>query len=104
MEKQDDDPNFSKTIQSIRKEYDCPQFTLDQCLKDPFDQFRSWFSDALKNETQEPNAMCISTANKDGFPSARMVLLKELDNKGFIFFTHYKSKKGSALEENPKAA
>jgi pyridoxamine 5'-phosphate oxidase len=70
----------------------------------PIDQFREWFDQALEAEVEEPNAMTLATAGADGQPSARVVLLKGLDERGFIFYTNYDSQKGTELAQNPKAA
>lgn len=71
--------------------------------RDPIKLFESWFMMAKESGTvYEPNAFCISTAAKDGQPSARMVLLKGFDEQGFRFFTHYSSQKGRNIAENPK--
>ncbi|XP_025835363.1 pyridoxine-5'-phosphate oxidase-like isoform X2 [Agrilus planipennis] len=73
--------------------------------KDPFVIFDQWFNEAKKcDKIIEPNAMCLATANKNSVPSARFVLCKGYGNKGFKFFTHYTSRKGQELEENPQAA
>ncbi|XP_019873380.1 pyridoxine/pyridoxamine 5'-phosphate oxidase [Aethina tumida] len=74
-------------------------------FKDPFALFEEWFT-LVKNDprTFEPNAMCLSTVNKDGYPSARFVLLKGYNNDGFRFFTHYTSRKGQEMAENPNVA
>jgi len=71
---------------------------------DPIRQFRKWFDDALRAGIKEPTAMTLATATRDGKPSARMVLLKGFDEKGFVFYTNYKSPKGRELTENPQAA
>ena len=73
-------------------------------LKDPIDQFRRWFAEAQAAQIREPNAMTLATATPDGIPSARVVLLKGFDDRGFVFFTNYQSRKGEELEENPHAA
>jgi pyridoxamine 5'-phosphate oxidase len=73
-------------------------------LPDPIDQFRQWFDAAVAAGIHEPNAMTLATATSDGSPSARMVLLKGVDRRGFIFFTNYQSRKGRELDENPHAA
>jgi pyridoxamine 5'-phosphate oxidase len=70
----------------------------------PIRQFQRWFDEALKSEMKEPTAMTLATATRDGEPSARMVLLKGVDEKGFVFFTNYLSRKGRELAENPRAA
>lgn len=71
---------------------------------DPIEQFREWFDAAFKAGIKEPTAMTLATTTRDGHPSARMVLLKGVDHRGFIFFTNYLSRKGVELEENPRAA
>jgi pyridoxamine 5'-phosphate oxidase len=70
----------------------------------PIDLFRRWFSDALASGSRLPDAMTLATATKDGKPSARMVLLKQVDEQGFVFYTNYNSKKAQELDENPRAA
>jgi pyridoxamine 5'-phosphate oxidase len=71
---------------------------------DPIRQFQKWFKAALKAGLKEPTAMTLATATRSGKPSARMVLLKGVDQKGFVFFTNYESRKGHELQENPHAA
>jgi len=71
---------------------------------DPFEQFRRWFADAQASEPNDANAMTLATADSDGRPSARIVLLKDLDDRGFTFFTNTESQKGRHLEVNPFAA
>lgn len=71
---------------------------------DPIRQFEKWFNDALQANLPEPTAMTLATASKDGIPSARIVLLKEFDARGFVFYTNHLSQKGRELSENPKAA
>jgi pyridoxamine 5'-phosphate oxidase len=70
----------------------------------PIAQFRKWFAQALSAQLVEPSAMTLATADKDGRPSARIVLLKAADERGFAFFTNYESRKGRELAENPHAA
>lgn len=71
---------------------------------DPFQQFAVWFQDALSAGVAEANAMTLATATSDGRPSARMVLLKGYDPRGFVFYSNYDSRKGRELAENPWAA
>jgi pyridoxamine 5'-phosphate oxidase len=71
---------------------------------DPLVQFRRWFDQAQSADRHEANAMAVATANPDGSPSVRMVLLKGVDERGFVFFTGYGSRKGRELEVNPRAA
>jgi pyridoxamine 5'-phosphate oxidase len=71
---------------------------------DPLRQFRSWFFEAEASGAQEPNAMALATADADGRPSARMVLLRAVHRRGFVFYTNYESRKGRELDANPRAA
>jgi pyridoxamine 5'-phosphate oxidase len=71
---------------------------------DPFEQFRLWFHAAIAADVLEANAMTLATATPDGRPSARIVLLKGFDDRGFTFHTNYRSRKGAELESNPQAA
>jgi len=70
---------------------------------DPVKQFSSWFDDARKFGVPEPEAMFLATAGMDGIPSGRMVLLKGFDDRGFVFYTNYGSRKGREINENPHA-
>lgn len=70
---------------------------------DPIEQFRAWYEVALKCDFAEPTAMTLATATLDGKPSARVVLLKDYDQNGFVFFTNYESRKGTELAQNPCA-
>jgi pyridoxamine 5'-phosphate oxidase len=81
-----------------------PPLTRATLLSNPFEQFASWFEAAMSAEIENANAMTLATATKDGRPSARYVLLKEYDERGFVFFTNYSSQKGQELAENPQAA
>jgi len=72
--------------------------------EEPFELFEHWLGDAKKKEPNDPNAMALSTADADGFPDVRMVLLKGLDDSGFVFYTNTDSAKGQQLLSNPKAA
>ena len=76
----------------------------EHVVPNPIDLFRRWFSDALASGSRLPDAMTLATATKDGKPSARMVLLKQVDEQGFVFYTNYRSKKAKELDENPRAA
>ena len=71
---------------------------------DPLEQFRRWYADAGSAGVRAPHAMALATADADGAPSVRMVLLKSFDAEGFVFFTGYASRKAGELEENPRAA
>src|SRR5678815_1175326 len=72
--------------------------------RDPIKQFQLWFNDALAAKLPLPEAMTLATATPDGKPSARMVLLKQVDEDGFVFFTNYRSAKAEQLDANPYAA
>ena len=74
------------------------------CPDDPFALFRSWFADAERAALAKVNAMTLATVDADGRPSARVVLLKELDDRGFVFFSNYDSRKGVAMAARPIAA
>jgi pyridoxamine 5'-phosphate oxidase len=79
---------------------------LNKCfldLDDPFELFEEWFEVAKKKEINDPNALALGTASKEGVPSVRMVLLKGFDKDGFIFYTNLKSQKSKELKENPNA-
>src|SRR5438876_243630 len=66
-------------------------------LSEPFDLFETWFKEAEVKESNDPNAMALATVGPDGMPSVRMVLLKEADQRGFVFYTNYQSRKGEHL-------
>ena len=93
-----------KELKNIRLNYGNNQLLESKLSKNPFIQFKNWFDLVLKAEIVEPNAMTIATATKCGIPSARVVLLKEYDETGFIFFTNYGSRKGKELSENPRVS
>jgi pyridoxamine 5'-phosphate oxidase len=94
---------MSKTIADIRKDYSSRQLSEADVAADPIQQFELWWNELIASEIDEVNAMTLATASSDGVPSARIVLLKGFDKNGFMFFTNYKSFKGTQLEENPKA-
>lgn len=91
------------SISHLRKEYLRERFDEGDASPDPFAQFGRWFDEALKAEVPEANAMTLATANRDGVPTARIVLIKAFDPRGFVFFTNYASRKGRELAENPRA-
>jgi pyridoxamine 5'-phosphate oxidase len=72
--------------------------------EEPFERFRRWFADAEASEPNDPNAMALATATADGLPSVRMVLLKDWDAEGFVFYTNLGSRKAADLKDNPRAA
>jgi len=92
------------SIAQLRREYAGTRLDERNVDPDPLAQFRRWFDEALRAELPEPNAMTLATATPEGIPSARIVLLKAADERGFAFFTDYRSQKGRELEANPYAA
>ena len=88
----------------LRKEYTRAGLTESDADSDPIAQFRRWFGEALAADLHEPNAMILATATPDGRPSARVVLLKGFDERGFVFYTNYEGRKGAELEANPYCA
>ncbi len=91
-------------LADIRTEYKKGTLDENDVDKNPFVQFDEWFKEAVTSKIPEVNAMTIATANKSGRPSARTVLLKQFDEKGFVFFTNYESSKAKDIAENPQAA
>ena len=78
-------------------------FSEDDAEHDPFHQFTKWWKEAVDSSIEEVNAMTLATADKQGFPTARIVLLKDYNENGFVFFTNYLSRKGKEISENPYA-
>ena len=93
-----------RDVASLRKEYTRAGLAEADVAPDPVEQFRRWFDVALAAGLHEPNAMTVATATRDGRPSARVVLLKGFEERGFVFYTNYEGRKGRELEENPRAA
>jgi pyridoxamine 5'-phosphate oxidase len=91
-------------LAAIRKNYSLKKLTEDSVQADPFSQFQTWMEEALLANVAEATAMILSTASAEGFPSARVVLLKGVQNGGFVFFTNFQSRKGQELAANPHAA
>ncbi|RMG84131.1 MAG: pyridoxamine 5'-phosphate oxidase [Bacteroidetes bacterium] len=91
-------------LPNLRQNYESPILTRDQLRADPVEQFLAWFDDALAANVEEPNAMTLATANAEGRPSARVVLLKDVRPEGFVFYTNYGSRKARHLLENPFAS
>jgi pyridoxamine 5'-phosphate oxidase len=91
-------------ISDIRKDYLQQSLTEDTIAPDPIRQFDVWWAAALQAKLDEVNAMTLATASADGIPSARIVLLKGYDERGFVFFTNYQSEKGQDLIANPHAS
>lgn len=97
------DTVMKKEIADIRLNYSKNVLLESGVEKDPIRQFNKWWQEAIHSEIDEVNAMTLATASPDGIPSARIVLLKEFSEKGFLFFTNYESFKAQQLESNPKA-
>ena len=91
-------------LAGLRRDYALAALDERDVDPDPIRQFERWFADAAAARVPEPNAMTLSTATRDGVPSARIVLLKGVDANGFAFYTDYRSRKGAELAENPLAA
>jgi pyridoxamine 5'-phosphate oxidase len=92
------------SISDLRREYARARLDEADVSHDPFVEFARWFAEAQEAQLRDPNAMTLATATADGSPSARIVLLKAFDERGFVFFTDYRSRKGAELEANPRAA
>jgi pyridoxamine 5'-phosphate oxidase len=91
-------------IADLRQDYRQKSLDLSDTDTDAIAQFKKWFQEALKANILEPNAMTAATCSREGKPSARIVLLKNVTENGFTFFTNYGSKKGQDLSENPHIA
>lgn len=91
-------------LQATRIDYTRGHLDERDIAKDPFEQFAKWFSEARMSRPGEPNVMTLATADANGIPSARTLLLKDFDARGFTFFGNYQSQKARELEANPNAA
>jgi len=92
------------SIEDLRREYQAQPLLEGEVDPDPIIQFRTWFSQALELDLKDANAMTLATATPDGKPSARIVLIKGVDERGFTFFTNYGSRKAEELAANPNAS
>jgi pyridoxamine 5'-phosphate oxidase len=92
------------SLADLRKDYSLAGLTEKDLARDPFRQFEKWLQEAEAAKIPEYNAMTLSTATRDGRPSARTVLLKGLDGRGFVFYSNYESRKGREIEANPHVA
>jgi pyridoxamine 5'-phosphate oxidase len=92
------------TLADLRKEYSLAGLAEKDLARDPFRQFEKWFQEVEAAKIAEPNAAIVATAARDGRPSARTVLLKGVDGRGFVFYTNHDSRKGRELEANPRAS
>ena len=91
-------------LAALRREYATTGLDEADLAPDPVTQFRSWLAEAVQAGVSEPNAMVLATADADGQPSARTVLLKGVDERGFVAFTQYGSRKGREMAVNPRAS
>lgn len=91
-------------IQALRQNYTRAGLSRNNLDTSPFEQFDTWFKQALDASLTEPNAMTLATASADGIPSIRTVLLKTYDHTGLVFFTNYQSKKAQDINQNPQVA
>lgn len=94
---------LTHNIADIRKNYSRQALTEDAVAAHPIHQFQEWLDEAIKAEVEEPTAFVLSSVSPEGKPSARVVLLKEVGEQGFTFFTNYESRKGQELAQNPNA-
>ncbi len=91
-------------ISNLRKDYAQAALDITDVLPDPVHQFEKWFTEAIAAQLLEPNAMTLATIDPDGRPSARIVLIRKIDERGVSFFTNYTSRKGQALAAHPWAS
>ena len=92
------------SLAGLREDYRMGAFDEKNCETNPIVQFEKWFKETQTVDSKEPNAMTLATATVDGRPSARIVLLKEVSDAGFVFYTNYGSRKAQDLETNPRCA
>jgi pyridoxamine 5'-phosphate oxidase len=90
------------SISNLRNEYGRAELSEQHAAQDAIEQFSRWFDDANAAGVRDANAMSLATASPDGRPSARVVLLKEFDASGFVFYTNYRSRKAQELQDNPR--
>lgn len=91
------------TLSNTRRQYDFSSLTRKQLNADPFKQMQFWLQQAKDAELKDATSMTLATSDQNNFPDARIVLLKQLDEKGFCWFTNYASQKGQQLSQNPQA-
>lgn len=95
---------IAKDIANLREDYRQATLEIDEVARNPIQQFELWFQMAVNAQLKEPNAMVLATANAQGRPSARVVLLKGFNESGFVFYTNYESRKAEEIQENPYTA
>ncbi|MBW8836276.1 MAG: pyridoxal 5'-phosphate synthase, partial [Burkholderia sp.] len=92
------------SLAELRKNYSLGSLDIGDVDRDPFRQFDVWFQQAVEAKLPEPNTMTLATVDSRGRPSALIVLIKGVDERGFVFFTNYESRKGRELAANPYAS
>ena len=92
------------SLAELRKNYSLGSLDAGDVDRNPFRQFDAWFAQALDAQLPEPNTMTLATVDSRGRPSARIVLIKGVDERGFVFFTNYDSRKGREIADNPHAS
>lgn len=95
---------MSLDISALRREYTKAELTIESVHREPLPQFLAWFDEAMASDINMPSAMVLATCNSQGHPSSRVVLLKGVEEGGFIWYTNYLSRKGEELDENPHAS
>lgn len=95
---------MEKNIGNIRIDYMLKKLNEEDVLEDPLQQFEVWWNEAVESKINEVNAMTVSTVSPEGYPSARIVLLKDFSAEGFTFFTNYDSRKGSHIDANNRVS
>ena len=86
----------------MRKEYELKVLSEKEITESPYDLFSKWYQEAIDNKLDEPYAFTLTTLNSNGFPEARIVLMRSFSDVGFVFYTNYKSNKGKSMALNPK--
>ena len=92
------------SLADLRKNYALGSLDVADANRDPIRQFEAWFAQAVDAKLPEPNTMTLATVDSRGHPSARIVLIKGVDERGFVFFTNYESRKGREIADNPRAS
>jgi pyridoxamine 5'-phosphate oxidase len=95
---------MKEELANIRKEYLKGSISVDTMPENPLEALQTWVNQAIESEVEEPTAMNIATISSGKFPNSRVVLLKEINSEGLVFFTNYKSQKGQDIEANPNVA
>lgn len=91
-------------LHNIREDYSKRELSESECDSNPITQFEQWLQEAMHSQVNEPTAVNVAAVGEDGRPNSRMVLLKEVNAQGFVFFTNYQSRKGKSFAANPFAA